>query len=149
MSHNVKVDVREIGTIVRSLGHCPSESQLQEVIGEMEDTEQMGYIHLDRFLPVISRYLGHMVTLNFLDCRNRIVVMFLQIGNLTVTVCADKIRNRIVCKGSFCNKSSSPRLMRSCWQPSGHWIQRTQGTWTGRSSPSCSLRRGRPLVRRR
>ena len=55
-SHNVKVDVREIGTIVRSLGHCPSESQLQEVIGEMEDTEQMGYIHLDRFLPVISRY---------------------------------------------------------------------------------------------
>lgn len=54
-----KVDVREIGTIVRSLGHCPSESQLQEVIGEMEDTEQMGYIHLDRFLPVISRYRGH------------------------------------------------------------------------------------------
>ena len=50
-----EVDVREIGTIVRSLGHCPSESQLQEVIGEMEDTEQMGYIHLDRFLPVISR----------------------------------------------------------------------------------------------
>ena len=55
-SNIVKVDVREIGTIVRSLGHCPSESQLQEVIGEMEDTEQMGYIHLDRFLPVISRY---------------------------------------------------------------------------------------------
>ena len=44
---------------MRSLGHCPSESQLQEVIGEMEDTEQMGYIHLDRFLPVISRYRAH------------------------------------------------------------------------------------------
>ena len=55
ISCHFKVDVREIGTIVRSLGHCPSESQLQEVIGEMEDTEQMGYIHLDRFLPVISR----------------------------------------------------------------------------------------------
>ena len=62
---------------MRSLGHCPSESQLQEVrytekkfiqevlakkmdcclqvIGEMEDPEQMGYIHLDRFLPVMSR----------------------------------------------------------------------------------------------
>ena len=60
----------QVGTIVRSLGHCPSESQLQEVgggvvdrtmdvreqvIGEMEDPEQMGYIHLDRFLPVMSR----------------------------------------------------------------------------------------------
>ena len=44
-----------MGTIVRSLGHCPSESQLQEMIGEMEDPEQMGYIHLDRFLPVMSR----------------------------------------------------------------------------------------------
>ena len=27
--NNKTVDVREIGTIVRSLGHCPSESQLQ------------------------------------------------------------------------------------------------------------------------
>ena len=46
----------KIGTIIRSLGHCPSESQLQEVISEMEDSEQMGYIHMDRFLPVMSRY---------------------------------------------------------------------------------------------
>ena len=53
--NNKTVDVREIGTIVRSLGHCPSESQLQEVISEMEDPEQMGYIHMDRFLPVMSR----------------------------------------------------------------------------------------------
>merc|ERR1712012_860938 len=55
--NNKTVDVREVGTIVRSLGHCPSESQLQEVIGEMEDPEQMGYIHLDRFLPVMSRII--------------------------------------------------------------------------------------------
>ena len=27
--NNKTVDVREIGTIIRSLGHCPSESQLQ------------------------------------------------------------------------------------------------------------------------
>ena len=46
----------KIGTIIRSLGHCPSESQLQEVISEMEDSEQMGYIHMDRFLPVMSRF---------------------------------------------------------------------------------------------
>merc|ERR1712038_1135642 len=55
--NNKTVDVREVGTIVRSLGHCPSESQLQEVISEMEDPEQMGYIHLDRFLPVMSRII--------------------------------------------------------------------------------------------
>ena len=54
--NNKTVDVREIGTIVRSLGHCPSESQLQEIISQMEDQDQMGYIHLDRFLPVMSRY---------------------------------------------------------------------------------------------
>ena len=29
--NNKTVDVREVGTIVRSLGHCPMESQLQEV----------------------------------------------------------------------------------------------------------------------
>lgn len=55
----------------------------------------------------------------------------------------------IVNKGSFCNKSSSPRHTRSCWRPSGPWTRRTRGTWTGRSSPSCSPRRGRPSARRR
>ena len=29
--HNKTVDMREIGTIIRSLGFCPSESELQEV----------------------------------------------------------------------------------------------------------------------
>ena len=54
----------QIGTIIRSLGHCPSESQLQEVISEMEDSEQMGYIHLDRFLPVMSRWVGKIFELS-------------------------------------------------------------------------------------
>merc|ERR1712018_1120276 len=34
--HNKTVDAREIGTIIRSLGFCPSEAELQEVTRDME-----------------------------------------------------------------------------------------------------------------
>ena len=37
--NNNTVDVREIGTIIRSLGFCPSESELQEVLRDMEDPQ--------------------------------------------------------------------------------------------------------------
>ena len=49
--NNNTVDVREIGTIIRSLGFCPSESELQEILRDMEDPQQMGYIQYDRFYP--------------------------------------------------------------------------------------------------
>ena len=54
---NKTVDVREIGTIIRSLGYCPSEAELQEVLRDMEDPQQMGYIHLDKFLPAMSKII--------------------------------------------------------------------------------------------
>ena len=88
--NNKTVDVREIGTIVRSLGHCPSESQLQEIISDMEDAEQMGYIHVDRFLPVMSRYQQ-------LEYSSISVIPFL---------------------GLFFNKSFFQLLMKICWQHS-------------------------------
>ena len=37
--NNNTVDVREIGTIIRSLGFCPSEAELQEVLRDMEDPQ--------------------------------------------------------------------------------------------------------------
>lgn len=49
--NNSTVDVREIGTIIRSLGFCPSEAELQDVLRDMEDPQQMGYIQYDRFYP--------------------------------------------------------------------------------------------------
>ena len=46
---------REIGTIIRSLGFCPSEAELQEVTRDMETPNLVGYVHLDRFLPVVAK----------------------------------------------------------------------------------------------
>ena len=37
--NNNTVDVREIGTIIRSLGFCPSESELQDCLRDMEDPQ--------------------------------------------------------------------------------------------------------------
>ncbi len=66
--NNNTVDVREIGTIIRSLGFCPSEAELQEVLRDMEDPQQMGYIQFDRFYPVMSKIITtHRFQLNTSD----------------------------------------------------------------------------------
>ncbi|XP_014247629.1 EF-hand calcium-binding domain-containing protein 2-like isoform X2 [Cimex lectularius] len=51
---NKTVDVREIGTILRSLGCVPSEAEIQELIVNVEDQENAGSVHLDRFLPYVK-----------------------------------------------------------------------------------------------
>ena len=55
--NNNTVDTREIGTIVRSLGFCPSEAELQGILREMEDPQQSGYIMYDRYYPVMSKII--------------------------------------------------------------------------------------------
>ncbi|XP_030745991.1 dynein regulatory complex protein 8-like isoform X2 [Sitophilus oryzae] len=54
---NKTVDVREVGTIVRGLGCCPTEAEVQEIIVAVEDPETAGSIHLSRFLPYISQII--------------------------------------------------------------------------------------------
>uniref|UniRef100_A0A8B9QLT3 EF-hand calcium binding domain 2 n=1 Tax=Apteryx owenii TaxID=8824 RepID=A0A8B9QLT3_APTOW len=54
---NKTVDVREIGSVVRSLGCYPTEAELQELLAEVEEEEPTGYIHLEKFLPVMTRVL--------------------------------------------------------------------------------------------
>nr|XP_023440490.1 dynein regulatory complex protein 8 isoform X4 [Dasypus novemcinctus] len=48
---------REIGTIIRSLGCCPSEGELHDLIAEVEEEEPTGYIRLEKFLPVMTEIL--------------------------------------------------------------------------------------------
>ena len=50
-------DVREIGTIVRHLGICPTEIELRDLITECEDEEPTGFIRYDRFERMMSRVL--------------------------------------------------------------------------------------------
>lgn len=54
---NNTVDVREIGTIIRSLGCCPSEGELHDLIAEVEDEEPTGYIRFEKFIPVMTDIL--------------------------------------------------------------------------------------------
>ncbi|XP_044216548.1 dynein regulatory complex protein 8 [Thunnus albacares] len=53
---NNTVDVREIGTIIYSLGCFPSQADLHDFIAEVEE-DHTGYIHLDKFLPAMTKVL--------------------------------------------------------------------------------------------
>ncbi|KAL1530828.1 hypothetical protein AB1Y20_001724 [Prymnesium parvum] len=50
-------DVREIGTIVRHLGICPTEIELHDMITEIEDEEPNGFIRYERFERMMARVL--------------------------------------------------------------------------------------------
>ncbi|VDK33951.1 unnamed protein product [Taenia asiatica] len=64
---NKTVDSRELGTIVRSLGLCPSEADLLELTAKvwlacllnfkLENSPPNGYINYENFLPVIGQIL--------------------------------------------------------------------------------------------
>ncbi|KAI5179879.1 Dynein Regulatory Complex Protein 8 [Manis pentadactyla] len=54
---NNTVDMREIGTIIRSLGCCPTEGELHDLIAEIEEEEPTGYIRYEKFLPVMTKIL--------------------------------------------------------------------------------------------
>ncbi|XP_044766762.1 dynein regulatory complex protein 8-like [Coccinella septempunctata] len=54
---NKTVDAREISTIVRSLGCCPTEAEIQEIIVANEDQESPGNVHLSDFLPYMVQVI--------------------------------------------------------------------------------------------
>ncbi|KAK9885907.1 hypothetical protein WA026_013781 [Henosepilachna vigintioctopunctata] len=55
---NKTVDAREIPTIVRSLGCCPTEAEIQEIIVANEDQESPGNVHLFDFLPYMAQIIS-------------------------------------------------------------------------------------------
>ncbi|NXV70999.1 DRC8 protein, partial [Atlantisia rogersi] len=51
---------REIGSVVRSLGCFPTEAEVHELLAQVnveEEEEPTGYIHLEKFLPVMTKVL--------------------------------------------------------------------------------------------
>ncbi|XP_066500950.1 dynein regulatory complex protein 8 isoform X2 [Hoplias malabaricus] len=54
---NHTVDVREVGTIIRSLGCFPTEAELHDVIAEIEEEEPTGFVRFEKFLPTMTRLL--------------------------------------------------------------------------------------------
>ncbi|WAR19408.1 DRC8-like protein [Mya arenaria] len=54
---NKTVDVREVGTIIRSLGCVPSEAELHDMLHEIEEEEQIGYIRFEKFLTMMTKVL--------------------------------------------------------------------------------------------
>jgi Ca2+-binding EF-hand superfamily protein len=53
------VDVREVGTILRYLGLCPSEHDLNELLVECEDEEAAtGFVRFERFEKMAARELN-------------------------------------------------------------------------------------------
>ncbi|XP_062863647.1 dynein regulatory complex protein 8 [Trichomycterus rosablanca] len=54
---NQTVDVREVGTIIRSLGCFPTEAELHDIIAEIEEEEASGFIRFEKFLPIMTKIL--------------------------------------------------------------------------------------------
>lgn len=54
---NKTIDVREISTIIRGLGCCPSEAEIQEIIVAVENPQTPGSVHLAQFLPYVVQIL--------------------------------------------------------------------------------------------
>ncbi|XP_060519590.1 dynein regulatory complex protein 8 isoform X2 [Cylas formicarius] len=54
---NKIIDVREVGTIVRGLGCCPTEAEVQEIVMAVEDQRSPGSVHLSKFLPYVSQLI--------------------------------------------------------------------------------------------
>ncbi|KAK4873249.1 hypothetical protein RN001_015278 [Aquatica leii] len=54
---NKTIDIREVGTVVRALGCCPSEAEIQEILIACEDLNMPGSIHLSKFLPHVTQML--------------------------------------------------------------------------------------------
>jgi Ca2+-binding EF-hand superfamily protein len=56
--NNESVDIREIGTILRSLGICPTLEQLHQWVTEMEEEEPTGYVTWIKFSKVAFAILN-------------------------------------------------------------------------------------------
>merc|ERR1712179_118293 len=54
--NNKTVDVREVGTIIRSLGCCPTENELHDMLTLIEE-DATGYIRFEKFLPMMTKVL--------------------------------------------------------------------------------------------
>lgn len=52
---NKTIDVREVGTVVRALGCCPTEAEVQEILVAIEDPATPGSVHLSKFLPYVTQ----------------------------------------------------------------------------------------------
>ncbi len=51
----LNLSLREVGTIIRSLGCYPSEAELRDMIREVEEDEPTGFIRFDKFQPMMAR----------------------------------------------------------------------------------------------
>merc|ERR1711871_1536423 len=53
--NNDIADVREVGTIMRSLGVNPTEKELHGMLAEMEEDEPTGFVKYEKFEPVVVK----------------------------------------------------------------------------------------------
>mmetsp|Transcript_44078 Transcript_44078/g.71771 ORF Transcript_44078/g.71771 Transcript_44078/m.71771 type:complete len:125 (+) Transcript_44078:51-425(+) len=70
------VDVREIGTIIRSLGVNPSEADLRILIDEVSDEESPGFIRWEKFRRMAQRILTEETNKYARDSEDKLVRAF-------------------------------------------------------------------------
>ena len=53
-----RIDIREVGTVLRFLGCVPTEQEINEVIAATEMEESAGDVHLSKFMPHVAQLLA-------------------------------------------------------------------------------------------
>ncbi|XP_011190054.1 dynein regulatory complex protein 8 isoform X1 [Zeugodacus cucurbitae] len=53
-----RIDIREVGTVLRFLGCVPTEQEINEVIAATEMEESAGDVHLSKFMPYVAQLLA-------------------------------------------------------------------------------------------
>merc|ERR1719506_3269615 len=56
--NNDIADVREVGTIMRSLGVNPTEKELHGMLAQMEEDEPTGFVKYEKFEPVVLKCIA-------------------------------------------------------------------------------------------
>ncbi|KAI8822568.1 uncharacterized protein EV422DRAFT_403996 [Fimicolochytrium jonesii] len=114
-AENQMCDVREVGTIIRSLGLFPSEEQLRGYIAEMEDEEKTGYISFERLQKVAFRLLTNNP---MRDDEEKLYRAFLALdtdnkGYLT----PDDLREYMMSEGEPFTKDEMDEMLMACTDP--------------------------------
>ncbi len=103
-------DIREIGTIIRSLGINMTEARLRDVTTQIEEDEPSGFVQYTRLEPVVLSFLMGSETVR--DTEERILEAFRMLDTEGKgTIDADELRVLMTTNGEYFNTDEVNEMM--------------------------------------
>ena len=107
------VDMREVGTIIRSLGFAPTEAQVSKIVLDAQGDEPSNYVAYNRFVPALAKTVraGEIERIRpsdllrafqVIDADRRGAVSFAELQDLLTTCCEKFTADEISEMQQFC-----------------------------------------------